>query len=60
MTNTERLISDLAFAKSIGSTKIEFRVGRCTGNSPSVITSLRRRGYIVERVKGTTYSMRGE
>lgn len=51
MTNTERLIESFKHCQREGSTCC-FMVGRYTGNGPSVVAALRRRGYSVERIKG--------
>jgi hypothetical protein len=48
MTNTDRLIALLEIAERAGANAtIRFNVGRFTGNSPSVIAALRRRGFTV-------------
>lgn len=61
MTNTERLICSLAFAKKNGSDHVDFYVGRWTGNGSSVVAALRRRGFTVERLPGVggAYRMTG-
>lgn len=49
MTNTERLIEFLQSAErtnGVGA-EIHFNVGKFTGNAPSVIPALRRRGFNV-------------
>ncbi len=50
MTNTEHLIANLEFAISCGIFSIHFYVGKWTGNNPSVVNALRRRGYVVKKV----------
>lgn len=50
MTNTERLIASLECAINAGIPHVSFMVGKYTGNGPSVVAALRRRGYRVERV----------
>lgn len=59
MTNTERLIQSLEHSAKAGTPSVTFTVGRYTGNGPSVVAALRRRGYRVDRVRGTqaTYSL---
>lgn len=47
MTNTERLIKNLEHANNLGYPTVFFRVGKYTGNGPSVVEALRRRGYEV-------------
>lgn len=49
MTNTERLIADLAHAKQHGSSCVDFYVGKYTGNGTSVVAALRRRGFVVTK-----------
>ncbi|MBF6615546.1 MAG: hypothetical protein ITG07_02350 [Candidimonas sp.] len=48
MTNTERLIANFNACAEQG-VNCHFMVGRYTGNGPSVVAALRRRGYTVER-----------
>lgn len=50
MTNTERLIYSLDCAKKSGVNYLNFYVGSQTGNGPSVVAALRRRGFSVERI----------
>lgn len=50
MTNTERLIYSLEAGIKAGQDSLTFLVGRYTGNGPSVVAALRRRGYQVDRV----------
>lgn len=50
MTNTERLIKSLEYAKNSGRNYIDFMVGKYTGNGPSVVAALRRRGFKVDKV----------
>jgi hypothetical protein len=50
MTNTERLIASLDYAIKSGLPHLNFYVGKYTGNGPSVVAALRRRGYRVEPV----------
>lgn len=50
MTNTERLIADLEHCTEYGKPHVYFQVGKYTGNGPSVVAALRRRGYSVTRV----------
>lgn len=49
MTNTERLIASIEHCKMHGIKEFVFMVGRYTGNGPSVINALRRRGYKVQK-----------
>lgn len=53
MTNTERLIATMEHAVKCGYPCITFAVGKHTGNGPSVVEALRRRGYSVDRVPQT-------
>lgn len=57
MTNTELLISEFEQAIKYGATHFDFMVGKCTGNGPSVIAALERRGYTVERIRRGSYRM---
>lgn len=50
MTNTERLISELNKSNCAGLDHFDFYVGKYTGNGPSVVGALRRRGYTVEKL----------
>ena len=50
MTNTQRLIASLDHAIMYGIPHVDFMVGRYTGNGPTVVAALRRRGYIVTKV----------
>lgn len=50
MTNTQRLIQTLEQAEQFGIPSVEFAVGAYTGNGPSVVAALRRRGFTVVRV----------
>lgn len=50
MTNTERLIASVEHAAKYGQPSITFKVGKYTGNGPSVTNALIRRGYKVEKV----------
>jgi len=52
MTNTERLLANLEHSAKAGVSCMEFMVGKYTGNGPSVVEALRRRGVRVERVGG--------
>lgn len=60
LSNTDRLVQQLAHAQRHGAAELVFRVGKATGNGPSVIAALRRRGYIVDRVPASlgTYRMK--
>lgn len=58
MTNTERLIASIERCKTLGIKEFVFMVGRYTGNGPSVINALRRRGYKVQKTGAPgTYSV---
>ena len=48
-SNTDRLIANFEHAEREGCLPVNFMVGRYTGNGPSVVPALRRRGFIVER-----------
>ena len=50
MTNTERLIQALEHCTRNGKPHTDFIVGKYTGNGPSVVAALRRRGYKVDRL----------
>lgn len=58
MTNTERLIASFKSAEEFGCLPVHFMVGRYTGNGPSVVEALRRRGYDVARAPHG-YEIRG-
>lgn len=49
LTNTERLIANIKHCMENGNTTMHFYVGRYTGNGPSVVAALRRRGYSVSK-----------
>lgn len=49
LTNTERLIETLVRSENMGCNTVYFYVGRYTGNGPSVIPALRRRGFNVTK-----------
>lgn len=57
MTNTESVIKGLESCQRHGIQTMTFRVGKNTGNHPSVIAALRRRGYQVTRNANGTYSV---
>lgn len=62
MTNTERLIANLEHAVKWGKPCVVFSVGKYTGNGPSVVAALRRRGYTVKKVPAScpaTYQLSG-
>ncbi|AGN82351.1 MULTISPECIES: hypothetical protein [Pseudomonas] len=56
MTNTERLIEEFKHCKAHGVT-LRFATGRNTGNGPSVVEALRRRGYTVNRLRSSYYEV---
>lgn len=58
-TNTERLICDLKTGLLNGHTEVSFMVGRYTGNGPSVVAALRKRGFVVDRRIGG-YTLRAK
>lgn len=49
LSNTDRLIANFEHAEREGCLPVNFMVGRYTGNGPSVVAALRRRGFSVER-----------
>ena len=57
MTNTERLIASLENAKKSGASEVTFYVGRYTGNGPSVVAALRRRGFKVEKQRSASNAL---
>lgn len=57
MTNTERLIASLENAKKSGVNEVTFYVGRYTGNGPSVVAALRRRGFKVEKQRSASNAL---
>ena len=57
MTNTESIIKGLESCQRHGIKTMQFRVGKNTGNNPSVIGALRKRGYLVERKPGGGYTI---
>lgn len=57
MTNTERLIASLEFAKKSGLNYVNFAVGKYTGNGSSVVAALRKRGFMVVKLKTGYYSL---
>jgi 4-hydroxyphenylpyruvate dioxygenase-like putative hemolysin len=58
LTNTERLILSFESAERAGFDYINFRVGKYTGNGPSVVAALKRRGFKLMRLNTGYYSMR--
>lgn len=56
MTNTERLIHNFKHCQREG-VACRFMVGRYTGNGPSVVAALRRRGYSVEPTGKGSYQL---
>lgn len=56
MTNTERLIDNFKHCQREGQA-CQFMVGRYTGNGPSVVAALRRRGYSVEPTGKGSYQI---
>lgn len=60
MKNADRLIEALKFSKMNGVDYVDFYVGRYTGNGPSVVPALRRRGYKVEYFGHALYRLSGE
>jgi len=58
ISNTERLIASLEFSSRFGVPYVTFSVGKYTGNGPSVVAALRRRGFKVDRcVTPGTYKL---
>lgn len=47
MTNTERLEACVVESEKFADGQVHFYVGKYTGNNPSVLNALRRRGYVV-------------
>lgn len=60
LTNTQRLILSFEHAEKFGDLPLRFLVGRYTGNGPSVVAALRRRGYKVEVAGQATYAIIGK
>lgn len=56
MTNTERLIKNFEACREQGF-YCGFMTGKYTGNGPSVVAALRRRGYKVERLGVGSYQI---
>lgn len=56
MTNTERLISEHATCQKHG-VNCRFAVGKYTGNGPTVVPALRRRGYTVTKLRNAYYEL---
>lgn len=56
MTNTERLEREFLLCQK-AEVPCRFRVGKYTGNGPSVVAALRRRGYTVERLQPASYAI---
>lgn len=56
-TNTERLINDFLSTERAGQSSMRFSVGKYTGNGPSVVAALKRRGFCVTHVPGGAYEM---
>lgn len=52
ISNTDRLIASFEHAEQVGLLPVNFMVGRYTGNGPSVVAALRRRGFTVDRTTG--------
>lgn len=57
MTNTERLIKSLEYAKQSGLNYVNFAVGKYTGNGSSVVSALRKRGFNVVKLKRAYYQL---
>lgn len=57
LSNTERLIADLENAEKLGHQSVHFMTGKNTGNGPSVVAALTRRGFDVTR-SGSGYLLR--
>ncbi len=51
VSNTAQLIAGYDCCRANG-LPMRFQVGKFTGNNPSVVAALRRRGYSVHRVPG--------
>ena len=57
LSNTDRLIANFEDCQRGGVDKCRFRVGKYTGNGPSVVAALRRRGYTVEKLNSASYEI---
>lgn len=59
ITNTDKLIAEFSLVEHNGGSVMRFSVGKNTGNGPSVVAALRRRGFEVGRVPVSgSYEMR--
>lgn len=56
MTNTDRLINDYNNCQAHGC-NCRFAVGKYTGNGPSVVAALRRRGFTVTKLRNAYYEL---
>lgn len=56
MTNTDRLINDFNTCQAHG-WNCRFAVGKYTGNGPSVVAALRRRGFTVTKLCNAYYEL---
>ncbi len=56
-SNTDRLISDLELSVANHVDHVDFEVGKYTGNGPSVVAALRRRGFEVSKRSPGTYRL---
>lgn len=56
-SNTDRLISDLEVSVANHVDHVDFAVGKYTGNGPSVVAALRRRGFEVSKLSPGTYRL---
>lgn len=56
LSNTDRLIKNYEACQRAG-VICRFSVGKYTGNGPSVVAALRRRGYAVERLPSGSYEI---
>lgn len=57
LTNTDRLIASFEHCQKFGQDKCFFYVGKYTGNGPSVVSALRRRGYTVDKLGQAYYEI---
>ena len=56
-SNSDRLICDLEVSVANHVNHVDFAVGKYTGNGPSVVAALRRRGFEVSKIAAATYRL---
>lgn len=59
LSNTDRLALNFEHCQRENALPCRFMVGRYTGNGPSVVAALRRRGYQVQPAGNSTYEITG-